>query len=64
MGDLIDRANDLAHEQTEEAIRAARDEASASSVGFTGYCLHCGEDVESPRRWCDAECRDAWEAGS
>jgi len=27
----------------------------------TGLCLSCGEPVESPRRWCDAECRDQWE---
>lgn len=27
----------------------------------TGYCLYCGEPLERGRRWCNAECRDAWE---
>lgn len=29
----------------------------------TGCCLNCGQPVESPRRWCDADCRDQWERG-
>lgn len=29
----------------------------------TGECLHCGEAVEDPRRWCNSDCRDAWEKG-
>lgn len=28
----------------------------------TGECLWCGEPLPDGRRWCDAECRDAWEA--
>ena len=28
---------------------------------YTGYCYWCGCRVKSPRRWCDAECRDDWE---
>lgn len=30
-------------------------------VAATGWCLDCGEEVPSPRRWCDADCRDQWE---
>lgn len=27
-----------------------------------GYCHYCGEKLDNPEaRWCDAECRDAWE---
>ena len=26
----------------------------------TGRCLHCDE-VSDDRRWCDADCRDAWQ---
>lgn len=27
-----------------------------------GYCLYCYEPLlDSHRRWCNAECRDAWE---
>lgn len=28
----------------------------------TGYCLWCNEKLEAGRRWCDAECRDFWQA--
>lgn len=28
----------------------------------TGYCLFCGEPIHvKGRRWCDADCRDAWQ---
>jgi hypothetical protein len=27
----------------------------------TGYCLHCGEMIQEPKRWCDADCRNEWE---
>ena len=27
----------------------------------TGYCLYCGEPVKEGRRWCNSECRSAWE---
>lgn len=27
-----------------------------------GYCHFCGEKLDNPEaRWCNAECRDAWE---
>lgn len=29
----------------------------------TGHCLNCGlEQEDKLRRWCDATCRDIWEA--
>lgn len=28
----------------------------------TGVCLCCGEELVDGLRWCDAECRDAWQA--
>lgn len=28
----------------------------------TGYCLFCGEKTKPGWRWCNAECRDNWEA--
>lgn len=27
----------------------------------TGYCLHCDEPLPAEHRWCDSDCRDAWE---
>jgi len=26
-----------------------------------GHCLWCGARLRRPLRWCDADCRDAWE---
>jgi hypothetical protein len=28
----------------------------------TGVCLYCGEPLPAGRRWCDAACRDDWQA--
>lgn len=41
----------------ERALSARQPEGPS----YTGYCAFCGEDLPSPRRWCDADCRDAWE---
>lgn len=27
-----------------------------------GLCYACGKEVSAHQRWCDAECRDDWEA--
>lgn len=27
----------------------------------TGRCLYCDEIVSDDQRWCDGDCRDAWE---
>lgn len=27
----------------------------------TGVCLHCGEPLRDPLRWCGVDCRDRWE---
>ena len=37
--------------------------ASRKPVGpvATGRCLICGEIVGDTQRWCDGDCRDAWE---
>lgn len=36
-----------------------REEPQAAA---TGQCLYCGEPVGPGRRWCDANCRDDWQA--
>jgi RNA polymerase-binding transcription factor DksA len=60
MSDIIDKANDLVEQTDSLALRAVRSKLKPE-VEATGYCLACGEDVEAPRRWCDADCRDMWE---
>lgn len=61
MSDIIDRANDLIEAFEELSLRAARGKAAIADASCTGECLYCGESVPVPARWCDGECRDAWE---
>lgn len=55
--------NDRASEY-EQLARAAAIQSSRKPPGPapTGCCLYCGERLPSPMRWCDAECRDEWQA--
>lgn len=57
-------------EADEANFRIARDEKLAIEVArtytgpaATGYCLdpHCGAALVPGQRWCNAECRDAYE---
>ena len=58
--DVLD-ASDLATE-TEELLRqAALSRRLPEGPAPCGFCLWCEEPLPAPRRWCDAECRDAWE---
>lgn len=57
MADEIDVANENTAIQTDMAIQNIRN--SIKPIEYVGYCLTCGEDVSEPRRWCNAECRDA-----
>lgn len=59
MSDIIDDANDLVAKTEELAIKEIR--ARKPEAVYTGECLFCGETLEEPRRWCDAEHRDRWE---
>lgn len=60
MADIADKANDLVAMNEELAIRSLRNQKPKTL--FTGFCLHCEEVVEEPKRWCDSFCRDQWEA--
>jgi len=59
MADVIDDANERADVFLREAIAWRRAEPG---VAPTGHCLNCAEAVEHLLRWCDADCRDDWEA--
>jgi hypothetical protein len=56
---------DIAQEHTDylhgKRIEEIRGRAGVIEAKATGYCLHCGEDLPSERRFCDADCRDDWE---
>lgn len=63
MPDDFDRAAE--NEQTERDTAIANREKPKPINGAT-HCLHCNaellQDAVIPRRWCDALCRDEWEA--
>lgn len=47
----------------EEMDRALALQARApAGPAATGACLHCAEPLCNGLRWCDAECRDGWQA--
>lgn len=39
-----------------------RKKPETKEANETGYCLFCGEPVPKGHRWCDADCRNLWEA--
>ena len=51
---------DNAEHQEELARQAALVARKRVGPRPTGRCLNCGELIEMPLRWCDAECREDW----
>jgi len=60
MADLADQANERNEAFQEAALGAARAPVPASPKP-SGECHHCGEPVESPRLFCDADCARGWD---
>jgi hypothetical protein len=52
---------DLAQIQVEGALKALLKARKPEGPEATGECLYCQEPLAEGRRWCDAECRDAWQ---
>lgn len=57
MADAIDQGCAREALDREMALRVRRHEGPVAC----GVCHNCGESVEPPLRWCDAQCRDDWE---
>ena len=55
--DIAERATEALMAARLAQVRERKDEAP-----HTGHCLNCGEPLPAGRRWCDADCRDEWEA--
>lgn len=54
---------DLAAEREEIARRSALvTSKKPEGPAATGACLYCGERLPRPMRWCDADCRNEWQA--
>ncbi|MGI9152734.1 MAG: hypothetical protein ACR2IY_02510 [Rubrivivax sp.] len=58
MSDNLDIASD--REELDRAMAIAAKRPSGPTP--TGRCLYCDEIVADHQRWCDAQCRDEWEA--
>lgn len=56
--DEVDIANDGAERELAAILSARR----PKPVKATGACLFCGEPLPGDQRFCDAECRDGWQA--
>ncbi|MCO5761905.1 MAG: hypothetical protein NHG36_10385 [Chromatiaceae bacterium] len=54
MSDPADQADD----QVEAFTKTAMSRKQPEGPKYTGFCANCGEPVESPKRWCNAECRE------
>lgn len=61
MTDEIDDAQEHIEKSLAMAIAVSQREAAKKAINHTGKCLWCGDKVPKTRRWCSAECRDAWE---
>lgn len=58
MADELELASEREEIARNSAARVRRPEGPTA----TGRCLYCDELVAEHQRWCDAECRDQWEA--
>lgn len=57
--DDLDRASELEQKQRDAALARAR---QGVSLPYTGHCHYCGDITGGGRRFCDADCRDGYEA--
>lgn len=57
MSDEVDRAQIETDRNLERAVRSRRPEGPVPN----GRCHFCDEIVHDGARWCDADCRDAWQ---
>ena len=58
MDDNLDRANEELEIGLAHALRQRKPEGPKA----TGKCLWCDEATGKDQRWCDAWCRDQWQA--
>lgn len=56
--DIYDRATEREEQDRDRAMQYRRPTGPVA----TGQCLACEHPLPAGQRWCDAECRDDWEA--
>ena len=59
MTDEADRSDEKIAAAIEEGIKKVRQQVG---LLYTGECWFCGEGLEHPKRFCDADCRDDFDA--
>jgi len=61
MTDDIDRAQARDLQYQADCERERRYRAARPGLPYTGNCHYCGAITGGGRRFCDADCRDAWD---
>ena len=61
MPDDIDRAQERDLQDQADCEFERRYQAAHNSLVATGFCRYCGDITGGGRRFCDADCRDAWD---
>lgn len=62
MADIIDKGNETADFFLDKALRERQRLAKVATPHGVGLCLNCSAEIAGERRWCDADCRDQWDA--
>lgn len=52
---------DVTAQRLEREMDALLRRRAKAGPGPTGACLWCEAPLSAGRRWCDADCRDAWQ---
>ncbi len=60
--DVIDQASDVAEQMLHAAVQRQRSKVAAEELKAFGYCHYCSEPVPPSFKFCNASCRDDWEA--
>lgn len=60
MADDADRAQPNIDNAVEDGLAEAR-RAAPQAGDYTGLCHYCGAITGGGRRFCDSDCRDAWQ---
>lgn len=58
--DDADRAEEKIEQAMEDALMKVR-MSQTRGIRAVGVCLYCGEELPAPMRFCDADCRDAYD---
>lgn len=61
MPDEMDRAQARAEQYQADMEAERRYRASRHTLSHTGACRYCGEALPGALRFCDVDCRDAWD---